>query len=83
MNTKVGKRYTRKYADGKPVSSADLESAYNQAAQLVVEHGEEFLPLFERMDEEMQSRETTRTQIEKAREVAAGTSRTEDGPTRK
>lgn len=47
--------YKRKYADAKTVSTEDLQTAYEAAAQLVAEHGDKYLPLFERLDNEVQS----------------------------
>ena len=69
MKTIVGKRYTRKYANGEPVSHEDLASAFEQAAQLVVEHGDEFLPLFERLDQELQQRNEQEAARERTKEV--------------
>lgn len=46
--------YKRKYnADNDEVSPSDLREAYQLAARMVADHGEKYLPLFERLDREM------------------------------
>lgn len=37
------------------ISESELKRAYLQAAKVVTEHGEKYLPLFERMQEEYES----------------------------
>jgi len=71
MNTDVGTRYTRKYGAGDEVSSEDLMTAYEAAARLVAAHGDDYLPLFERLDAELQSLEEKERARSRALEVAA------------
>jgi len=63
-------RYKRKYADGEKVAFSDLRQAYQIAAQMVAEGGDEYIPLFERMDKEMEMRQDKRRIRAKALEVA-------------
>ncbi len=46
--------YKRKYAEGDGVSFADLRRAYETAARLVTENGDQYLPVFERLEHAMQ-----------------------------
>jgi hypothetical protein len=63
-------RYKRKYADAKAVASEDLRAAYETAAQLVAEQGDKYLPLFERLDAELQNRGEREQTRSRAIEVA-------------
>jgi hypothetical protein len=62
--------YKRRYADNEEVSSEDLRTAYQVAAQLVASHGDEYLPLFERLDQEVQQRDEKETIKHRALAVA-------------
>mgnify|MGYP001314002769 CR=1 FL=1 len=58
--------YKRKYTNGQAVSLDDLQTAYEVAAQLVVDHGDQYLPLFERLDQEVQLRQERDTLKDRA-----------------
>jgi len=62
--------YKRKYGDHDDVSFADLSAAYKVAASMVAKHGDEFLPMFERLDKEMQTRKNKDDIKARALEVA-------------
>ena len=62
--------YRRKYKKGDKVALSDLRQAYKIAAQLVAKDGDKYLPLFERLDKEMQSREKKEKIKAKALEIA-------------
>jgi len=49
--------YKRKYAAGDEIAFADLRRAYETAARLVTENGDQYLPVFERLDQAMQERQ--------------------------
>lgn len=62
--------YRRKYGDHDEVSFTDLRAAYEIAASMVAEHGDKYLPLFERFDREMQTRQQQEAVKSRALEVA-------------
>ncbi len=62
--------YKRKYTDGDEVSFSDLQEAYRMAANLVAKGGDDYLPIFERLDKEMQERQYKETMKARALEVA-------------
>ena len=49
--------YKRKYATGDEIAFADLRRAYETAARLVTENGDQYLPVFERLEQAMQERQ--------------------------
>lgn len=55
MDPTTPTRYKRRYEDGASVSSEDLRAAYEVAAGLVAQYGEQYLPLFERLDLEIRN----------------------------
>ena len=61
--------YKRKYAKGDKVSFADLRRAYETAARLVTENGEQYLPVFERLEHAMQEHQRKEHLITRAEEV--------------
>ena len=65
--------YKRKYLDGDEVSLSDLRLAYKVAARLVARDGDQYLPLFERMDKEIKMRQHKEKIKAKALEVAKRT----------
>lgn len=64
----AGKRASR--ATAGTVSSGDLTTAYRIAANLVADHGDTYLPLFERLDLEITARDERRAILDRAAEVA-------------
>lgn len=69
MNTHVYQKYTRRYAHGESVGRGDLESAFREAAKLVVEQGDEFLPIFERLEQEVETADARESARAKARAI--------------
>lgn len=63
--------YKRKYATGGEVSPEDLRTAYEVAARLVGEHGDQYLPLFQRLDQEVQHQREKETLKNRALAVAS------------
>lgn len=63
--------YERKYGDGEPVTDGDLAAAYRATAQLVAECGDEYLPLFTRLDDEVAARERACEARDRAVRVAS------------
>lgn len=62
--------YKRKYADSAEVSHKDLLTAYRVAAQMVADHGDKYLPLFERLDNELQALKKKDRILNRALDVA-------------
>ena len=62
--------YKRKYGDHDEVSFSDLRAAYETAAGMVADHGDKYLPLFERLDQAMQERQHQESVKARALEVA-------------
>ena len=62
--------YKRKYRNGDKVTLSDLRKAYQVAAQLVAKDGDKYLPLFERLDQEIEAREHQENIKAKALEIA-------------
>ena len=62
--------YKRKYAEHDDVSFVDLRSAYEVAAGMVAEHGDKYLPWFERLEKEIQDRQKQSEIRERALKVA-------------
>lgn len=62
--------YKRKYGDHDDVSFSDLRAAYETAAGMVADHGDKYLPLFERLDHAMQERQHQESVKARALEVA-------------
>ena len=52
------------------ISDNDLKKAYLQAAKVVAEHGEKYLPIFERMQEEYQIQQKKSALIKRAVSLA-------------
>ncbi len=62
--------YKRKYADGEEVSFVDLREAYRTAAGLVADLGDDYLPVFQRLEQELQERQQKEAVKARALEVA-------------
>lgn len=62
--------YKRKYADGAEVSFVDLREAYRTAAALVADLGDDYLPVFQRLEQELQERQQKEAVKARALEVA-------------
>ncbi|MBL1148491.1 MAG: hypothetical protein HND56_00630 [Pseudomonadota bacterium] len=62
--------YKRKYADGEEVSFVDLREAYRTAASLVADLGDNYLPVFQRLEQELQERQQKEAVKARALEVA-------------
>ena len=54
-----------------PFSLAEVESARDFVAALIVRHGEELLPLFERLERECEARMQHRGVLDRVRAIAA------------
>ncbi len=54
-----------------PITVAQLEVALDQAARLVTIYGEQYLPIFVRVESELEARRRTDNVIERARAIAA------------
>ncbi len=70
VGTYTRTQYKRKYAEHDNVSFVDLRSAYEIAASMVAKHGDKYLPIFERLDKEIQTRKQQEHIKAKALEVA-------------
>ena len=55
---------------------ATLRDVHVTLAQIVTQHGEAYLPLFERIEDELAKAEATGALLDRARQVAAGASAT-------
>lgn len=53
------------------VSYQDIKDAYLLAAMIVAEHGEEYLPIFERLQTELNSFSAKKKLVDKAKEIAS------------
>lgn len=53
------------------ITYKDLKSAYRLAAMIVAEHGEEYLPIFERLQMELDSYSDKIKLVDKAKEIAS------------
>lgn len=53
------------------VSDKDLKNAFETAAKVVAKYGETYLPIFERLEREHQSRNKTKRMLERALNIAA------------
>jgi|AntRauTorcE11897_2_1112592.scaffolds.fasta_scaffold08388_5 hypothetical protein len=62
--------YKRKYKDDDEVSLRDLQTAYRRAAKMVVERGDQFLPVFDRIDKEIQEHKNREALKARAQKVA-------------
>ncbi|TVQ84003.1 MAG: hypothetical protein EA357_04185 [Micavibrio sp.] len=62
--------YTRKYTKDDDISFDDLRTAYRRAARLVDTHGKDYLPVFERLERELQERQHEEALLARAKEVA-------------
>lgn len=63
--------YRRKYKDdNKEVSIKDLRDAYHRAARMVADRGDQYLPLFERLEQEIKDRQNKDATKARAIEVA-------------
>lgn len=82
MNDETPTINTRRYETSTNVPAKDLTTAYRVAATLVVEHGDQYLPLFERLDREMTSRDEKRAIRDRAAEVSKGAKRARPESTR-
>lgn len=58
--------------DSRDALMASLLAARATAAQAVQQHGEAYLPIFERMDAEVKALEKRRASLQQAAEIAAG-----------
>ncbi len=77
----IPKRYTRKYGDDDTdVAVEDLRTAYRVAARLVTDHGEQYLPLFERLDHEIQAHEKRQEMKARALQVSKRKPKGRSGP---
>lgn len=56
------------------VSDKDLKKAFEVAAKVVAKYGETYLPIFERLEQEYQSRQETKKVLERALTIAEETS---------
>lgn len=56
------------------VSDKDLKKAFEVAAKVVAKYGETYLPIFERLEQEYQSRKETKKVLERALTIADETS---------
>ena len=65
--------YKRKYSETDEVTLSDLRQAYRVAAQLVAKDGDKYLPLFERLDQEIEAREHQENIKAKAFKIAKQT----------
>ena len=52
------------------ISDKELKKAYLQAAKVVADHGEKYLPIFERMQEEYQMQQKKSALIKRAVSLA-------------
>ena len=77
-NVKLPYLYKRRYLDNRDISSEDLKIAYHQAAKLVAEHGEKYLPIFERLEKEMHNMQNKEAAIKRALEVATNVKEKQD-----
>lgn len=56
----------------KEVTFEEIETARNQIAQIISLHGEKYLPIFERLDNEYNARKAQQALLTKAKEIANG-----------
>jgi len=63
----IGKR---KQPSGGDVTYTDLKAAYVQAAKVVAEYGDTYLPIFERLEKELKEAEKKQSAIGRALKIA-------------
>lgn len=72
--------YRRRYREPGEIAASDLQTAYQLAAGLVAEHGDQYLPLFERLDREMRAIAEKETTMRRALAIANGGKLTPEMP---
>ena len=62
--------YKRKYSEKDNISFKDLRTAYHTAARMVERFGDKYLPIFERLDTEIESHQQQETLRARALKIA-------------
>jgi len=70
---KIPLLYKRKYEDSDDIALCDLQEAYHLAARKVADGGENYLALFERLEDELLRRESRKDAMARALKIAKRT----------
>ena len=71
--SKIFEQKTRRTIQDKDVTDDLLEECYVMIARIVKQHGEEYLPIFERLHTEIEERKSRKKLIELAHNVSENT----------